>query len=964
MSALPAPPASSASSASSAHETALHRFRNPDPWHAPAAYWFWHRLPDGDTIRDQVRQMHDAGIRSFQVQARLSYPIEGYLDDDYLAACRTAVETAAGLGMIVGIYDDYNWQTGHAAGRAVTGHDELRERHLFWVRIPAGAGEGSLSGIRSATENLGPAAMDWHYEGGVVAWADWRVEYAVVVEAVGAAQTVDVEAVEGGQGTAAERPELVDRVDGAAEGCRVRLAEPVPDGAEAIVFVSARCATSRLVNPVDPVAVDRFIEAGYQPFADALGDFFGSTVAYMFFDQPHAVYYDWAERTGDLRSAMPFHESLAVSIRERWGGRTPQVLAAVLDGDDPERLSLRAQFYEHFSGYAMETFLGKLRAWSHAHGLRQSGHEVLGHVGGWALDTAFANWDLRVNFGLDHFGVDGYRDLTAVDAQDALVQLSPVFGDSVARHHGRGGTMVEQYFVTPPEGGTPWSGHWGLTLQELRTTAINHHLQGMRQMIFHGFYQTHGHGDDHDSLRNPRFDFPPGINFEPWFAEHHPRFALESARLSEFLEPVSPQSDVAVLYPLRTVWTAGQLGEQASAVGDWARALTESRVGFHLVDERDLDAATVAEGAVWFGDRRYRALVLPAVTTLRSAGSLRRLRRLTESGVRVLAGGATPTVYQEGPQTAAEDWADLAPAVEMFHAVPEEAVLRGLAARRGRTEPTLRVPAGSPVRWRGGPDTAGGFRFACFTEAEGTVELLLPDGPWHIEEWEAADGTVRTLGAAGNPVALRLEQNALRLLRVRRDAGPASGRADATEDSGAAAGHGTPEWSAPEWSAPAALESGWRLEVAEDSYEEAGARRDIAVTCGWERQGLPAFAGTADYVRQIDLDTPVPLELTLPDVAGAVAVSVNGLRVAERAWAPYRVTIPADTLRPGGNELRVRVAPSAANRYYSGTGLRAEPEPCGLLAPPLLRHALQTPNPGASPDGSGSGTRSSSITER
>ena len=69
-------------------------------------------------------------------------------------------------------------------------------------------------------------------------------------------------------------------------------------------------------------------------------------------------------------------------------------------------------------------------------------------------------------------------------------------------------------------------------------------------------------------------------------------------RLSEFLEPVSPQCDVAVLYPLRTVWTAGQLGEQASAMGEWARALTESRVGFHLVDERDLEAAAVEEGAV------------------------------------------------------------------------------------------------------------------------------------------------------------------------------------------------------------------------------------------------------------------------------------------------------------------------------------------------------------------------------
>ncbi|MFJ2954280.1 hypothetical protein [Streptomyces sp. NPDC087270] len=910
----------------SARQTALERFQKPDPWHSPATYWFWHHLPDKDTIRAQVRQMHDAGILSFQVQARLSYPIAGYLDEDYLAACRCAVETAAELGMIVGIYDDYNWQTGHAAGRAVDGHDELRERHLFWMRIGAGKSGGTLGKIRSATENLGPAAMRWHYEGGAVAWADWRTEYVLVTASP--------------RGEVSERPDLVDRTEGAADGCRVHLTGPVPDGAEVIVFVSARCATSRLVNPVDPVAVDRFIEAGYQPFADALGEFFGSTVAYMFFDQPHAVYYDWEARTGDLRSAMPFHARLATSIRERWGERTPQVLAAVLEGDDPERLALRAQFYEHFSTYAMETFLGRLRAWSHAHGLRQSGHEVLGHVGGWRLDTAFTDWDLRVNFGLDHFGVDGYRDLTAVDAQDALTQLSPVFGDSVARHHGRSGTMVEQYFLTPPQGGAPWSGHWGLSLQELRTTAINHHLQGMRQMIFHGFYQTHGHGADHESLSNPRFDFPPGINFEPWFADHHPRFALESARLSEFLEPVTPRADAALLYPLRTVWTAGQLGMQASATGEWARALTEAGVGFHLIDERDLEAAVVEEGAVRFGERRYRALVLPAVTTLRSAAVLRQVRRIAEAGIRVLASGTTPTVYQHGPQTAAADWAELAPAVEVFAAVPGSEVLHGLAPYDGSV-PEVRTPDRSAVRRRGGQESPGVFRFACFVEpgaeAEATMELVLPEGTWQLEEWMPADGTVRGLGSAEGTVVWRLEPNALRLLRVRSDAEPWCGPTPAVDEPG--------HQGRAEWSGPQVLGAEWLLEIPDDAHEQAGTRREIAVTRGWERQGLSTFAGAADYVRQFTLDTPTEVELTLPAVAGGAALSVNGTRVAERAWSPYRFTIPAGHLRAGSNELRIRLTPSAANRYYAGTGLRAAPEPCGLLAPPVLRHRAAPPLP-------------------
>nr|WP_236056985.1 hypothetical protein [Streptomyces sabulosicollis] len=67
MSALPASPASPAP-ALSAQETALHRFRNPDPWHAPAAYWFWHRLPDVETrvrdtrfVLDQLAVLRDDG---------------------------------------------------------------------------------------------------------------------------------------------------------------------------------------------------------------------------------------------------------------------------------------------------------------------------------------------------------------------------------------------------------------------------------------------------------------------------------------------------------------------------------------------------------------------------------------------------------------------------------------------------------------------------------------------------------------------------------------------------------------------------------------------------------------------------------------------------------------------------------------------------------------------------------------
>jgi len=823
-------------------------FAEPGPWHRPATYWFWHRLPEREEIRSQIRQMRDGGFSSFAIQARMAYPLDGYLDDAFLDAYRFAVDVAAEHGMVVGLYDDYCWQSGHAGGRAVHGHDELRERHLFWS--PVVDGRATVSGIRSATENLGPAAMAWHYEGARPEWTDWRIEY--VLDGV------------------ADRPDLASIVTADADGCVVECDEA------ATVFVSARCVTSRLVNVVDRDAVARFVEAGYQPFADRLGAHLGSTVAYSFFDQPHAIYYDWAERHGDVRSSMPFHESLDRAIRATWSDY-PAVLAALLDASDADTLALRAAFYELYGTHAREAFLGTVSQWSQEHGLLRSGHEVLSHVGSWHLGDAFDNYDLRLNFGLDHFAVDDYRDLTAVDAQDGVAQLSPKLGDGVARHHGRTGTLVEQYFMVPPPGGAPWSGHWGLTLQELRATAIRHHMQGMRQLIFHGFYQTDGHDRDHESLVNPRFDFPPGINFEPWFAEHHAAFATETGRLSAFLDGISPAPDVALLYPLRTLWTHGQVGKHAEHLGGWAQALTASGHEFDIVDERDL--ATVDTVLA----RGYSAVVLPNVEALASRATVAVLAQLQARGVRVVASGRTPWIYQSGAQTAADDWAALnAPAA----AAPSTDLL---------DPPRAELTSGAPDLWlRSGTAPDGSSRIAVFNDGAEAATVQLPAGA--VQEWSAESGERFDLPGG---TEVMIGPNELRLFVT----GTAVlGRSAATEAV---------------WGPPRELRDGWTLDG-----------RPVRVDSGWEQQGFPDSTSVATYRAALPADGRL---LTLPAVAGSVRVFVDGQLVGSRGWAPYRFRVPS------GEVLQIEVAAPAANRYYAGTGLRAGPEPAGLLAPPVLQ---------------------------
>ncbi|MFT4123270.1 MAG: hypothetical protein QM635_05505 [Microbacteriaceae bacterium] len=879
-------------------------FAAPDVWHAPAAYWFWHHLPDPEQIRRQVGQMHAAGIRSFQIQARIAYPLAGYLDEDYLAACRTAVEAAAELDMIVGVYDEYNFQSGHAGGRVTAGgHDELRERQLFWSRgtVVDGRAELRIDGISSSSEVMGHPGMRWHYEGARMRWGAWEAVLAVLGTGA-AAREVPARVLESREDGCVLSVELDPAEAAAAEG------EPVT------VFAASRSTSSRLIDYLEPRAVERFVEVGYAPMVAALGEHVGRTVRYFFFDQPHPNFYRWAQHEGDLRSAMPYHDDLLESWRAAWGARLARVLLALLDGDDAEALAIRARFYGDYGRLAIERYFAPIHAWLGAHGLLHTGHEVLAHVGRWELGGGFDSWDLRVNFGLDYFGIDAHRDLTAVDAQDANPQVSAKIGDSVARAHGRSGTIVEQYFGTSAHAPGVYAGHWGLTLAELRLQSIRHHLFGMRQLLFHGFYQTDGFENDFREYDNPRFDFPPANNFEPWFLDHHADFALESARLSEFLDAFVPELDTAVLYPLRTARSRGQNGAHAAIAGAWFEALSDRAGSWLLIDEAQLREARVGEGVLGVDGARFRRLVLPGVEVLQDPRSLEVIAAAARAGVAILASGATPWLFESGDAGAAESWARLEAA--------------GLVSR---VEPGPLEDPGSPVRVIAPPGvrsrlgsrgTGSGrsWGLALVNEGSEPAEVVLEcaEGiPPGTRAWRAASGD-----AVPAARTLRLEPHELALLEL-----------------------GVPEPGLPEPAGPApasvpprreVLAEGWTLVVPADAHSHAGERRPVDVGAGWEGQGLEDFGGVAVYERTVSVP-PGGAVLEVPALAGSLIVRVDGRELGRRGWPPYRVRIPAG-LGGGEHLVQLEVAGHAANRYYAGSPWRTSAEPDGILEPPVLIH--------------------------
>jgi hypothetical protein len=134
------------------------------------------------------------------------------------------------------------------------------------------------------------------------------------------------------------------------------------------------------------------------------------------------------------------------------------------------------------------------------------------------------------------------------------------------------------------------------------------------------------------------------------------------------------------------------------------------------------------------------------------------------------------------------------------------------------------------------------------------------------------------------------------------------------------------------------LDTGWTLSAGDIS----GA---VDVYRGWERQGAGDFSGVGEYrtvfeMRGEALEWP-EWELILPDVRTSAEAELNGRAVGRWGWGPFRCAVGQGVLRSGRNELRIKVASTAANSYYAHSAHRAGPaEPSGLVRPPRLRPRL------------------------
>ncbi len=522
----------------------------------------------------------------------------------------------------------------------------------------------------------------------------------------------------------------------------------------------------------------------------------------------------------------------------------------------------------------------------------------------------------------------------------------------------------------------------------MRSQGIRHSFFGASQFIFHAYYQTDGKSGDLTLYCNPRFDFAPGLNYEPWFKQY-PLFAAENQALTNLIQNSDPQPRIAVLFPLLT-WWAEELGHAfSSESGYWFRFLLENNYSFDLISQEQFDSACVEQGCLRIGKETYQTLIFPAVTVLTSIDAVEKITQFTASGGNFIASAELPYITREEGRDDKlrfifNELIKASDHAAFIQHLPEDEELKRILLQIGTGTIKLRGSKNQRVwGWQGkrGENTL----FLCFNDSPEPDRITLSvdgfsgqpylldilhssESPWLWYEPTAKGLDIHFDAEAGALFGFVLKnesQKPAHLVetdgKVRRIEVTQSGRSEFTIEMDPGKRMTSlvvspykpvvdlpnvfiePVQSSDKWKVTAeAIQpaqpldlTDWTLEVPDRNY-----RSTIKLDQGWEQQGLPDFAGEGVYrcIFNISkLEAERTAVLSLPRVETTAEAWLNGHRLGELGWPPYHWQIPTGWLSLGRNELEIKVSNTSANYYYAGTPFQPEGKtPSGLIGNPRI----------------------------
>jgi len=512
---------------------------------------------------DQDRHLQKLAAQGFGGFAG-NVSFDGYVDDETKwPAFLRGVRMAKAAGMSLWLYDECGYPSGSARDLTLRGHPEWAARGLLVAEANTSGGKVSLA--------LPPGRL-------VLAAALPRRSGSIVLT-----EARDLTASIRGGRLSWQAPEGEWFV-------AVMTDDLIYEGTHAAVSLAYKKPCIDLLTP-EPTA--RFLQVTHDRYAEKLGQDLGRYFVSTFTDEP-SLQNLWLRPMP--HRVLPWSLTIEGEFRKRRGRELRPLLPALVADAGPAGAQARYDFWNTVGELVSENFFGQIQNWCHKHNLRSGGHllmeeSLVGHVPLYG-----------------HF----FRCLRRLDAPsiDCLTSLPPevpwhiarMIG-SVADVEGRRYTMCEvsdhgQRYR--PKGDTrPIR---VVTEDEIRGTCNRLIWGGINTLT--SYYAFQGITDE--QLR---------------------RINMHAGRCQTMLRGGHQVTDIAVLYPIESVWPRfipahhGATDESAarrveSVFDGVSTAFYGANRDFAYVDSQTLREANVTKDALAHGDLRWRVLVLPAADTL------------------------------------------------------------------------------------------------------------------------------------------------------------------------------------------------------------------------------------------------------------------------------------------------------------------------------------------------------------
>lgn len=866
-------------------------FANPDMIYAPFLFWFWDEPLAPAKMGEMSRVMGSQGFNSGYAHGRdnmvglKDLPDEEWLGDKWFNAFGEALGEAEKQKRYLGYCDEYWWPSFQAHGRVLKQHPELKAESLNWQIIDAAGG----------TEVQVPASY-----------------FAV-------AARLESPGVPGTNDTATIHSKTLQLI-GAGEAFTWKAPQEGPWRVYAFNKYFKKGLDGGAVNAIDDRLAKAFIDIALEPYAKRLGDKLGKSIPGVFRDHE-----------GDYGRQLAWSDALDRRFKERHG-RDIRLSLPLMVNRDVEGLYAKArwEWFDLVSDLYAENFQA-ITDWHERHGMYTTAHF-------WEESLP-----LQVHGVGDHLKV--LRALT-MPGQDCLGKKAIHVHDfkeveSVAEFQGSRATTELMGAGAFGEAGNgagkdqPW-GNFNPVFLKQAVNAVT--AWGMSHIIPHGVFTCR------KLTGNP---WPPD-----WYAEN-PMFPYmhcwtDFARRAGYINSMgSAVPDVLLFNPMESAWINAHAA--ILDVGVWdilegrlddsryhlinriyagaINSLTDARVEFLVGDRYYLKQMEVRNGKLVRGGFSFSTIVLPLVDIL-TLDTARKIVDFAKAGGRVYALGELPGASAENGANdpAMKALMDVLKTLPSFTACPD-GFSRLLS---GKTAPGLE----SPVRFLSGEfpmlqqrrriDGRDFFWLVNNSDKRQDSEVVVRGVKGGAAIWDCETGESRPVSSVdvGEGSSLKLSFKPLEAYWL-------------VFDPQASAATVPPE---PARKEVASLAGNWRVtfdKAIQPDMEypselpaefKAGVEKPLEDWKGW---GGPKFSGLVDYTKTIEMDgVRKGMCLDLGKVCHAAEVWVNGKPVGARLWGPYVYDV-SSALRPGKNEIRIRVANLINNSY-------GDIEESGLFGPVRL----------------------------